>query len=311
MLELAKVPSALAPKMIFSDPKELVGRVTTQTIPQGTPVVPTLLAPKGTPAGMTARIKDGYRAVAVKVDEVVGVAGWVKPGCRVDVVAVMTGRRGSESETISKVILQNVEVLAVGQDIGTSGETAAAVAKTVTLLVRPDAVTRLHLASTKGTVRLAMRNQSDGDDSRVAQTTDNEIFTGEKPKKAGTSGGAGLLGQLFGKQPKPAPKATDKEPAAPKPVVVAAAPAPPQWSVEVLSGSKSYNVVFDGEGADARRVDGGAKAATRTQTTPVAPAAPRTIGTPNRSRSLQSGSDDPAADMELKPGKTGNAPPTE
>src|SRR5438876_13770 len=106
MVEMASVPETLCPKLAIRDKKEVIGRVTANSIPQGCPVVQSLLAPKGTLPGLAARIKDGFRAVAVKVDESVGVAGWVKPGSKVDVVAVMSGRAGSKNEIISRTILR-------------------------------------------------------------------------------------------------------------------------------------------------------------------------------------------------------------
>ncbi len=297
MVEVTRVPASLAPKLTFNNPKEVIGRVTTQTIPQGTAVVQTLLAPKGTPAGLTARIRDGYRAVSVKVDEYVGVAGWIKPGCRVDVVAVMSGRRGSDNETVSKVILQNVEVLAVGQDIGSSGETAASIAKSVTLLVTPDAVTKLHLAATKGVLRLAMRHQNDTESAQANSTTDNELLGGSATKPA-AGNPAALLAGLMAKQPKPAPVATDKEPVAFK----GPQPAPkPQWAVEVMDGSKTYQVVFDGEKRNARKVsDQNTGAARPKPAAAPAPTLPKRPPAP--------AGDDPAADYDVVDGKAVQVP---
>lgn len=255
MVEVCSIPRSIAPKQGVSEVKEVIGRVTGQLIPQGMPVVASMLAPKGTLPGMAARIPDGYRAVAVKVDEVVGVAGWLKPKSRVDVVAVMSGTEGGRSETISRVILQNVEVLAVGQDIGNgSGEEAASVAKSVTLLVKPDAVPKLHLASTKGTIRLAMRNQNEDQQEQSASMTDNDLL-GLPPAAKSLKGddAASLLAGLWGKQPKPAPKATDKAVEAPKPAAVVE-PAKPSWAVEVWAGPKVETVRFDGEDSNARLV---------------------------------------------------------
>src|SRR4029079_11731054 len=111
--DMVTVPESLCPKLAVRDKSEVVGRVTSNSIPQGCPIVQSLLAPKGTLAVMAARIRDGFRAVAVKVDESIGVAGWVKPGSHVDVIAVMSGKDGSKNETVSRLILQNLEVLAV------------------------------------------------------------------------------------------------------------------------------------------------------------------------------------------------------
>jgi Flp pilus assembly protein CpaB len=246
MVEMTGVPEALCPKLAVRDIKEVVGRVTSNSIPQGCPVVQSLLAPKGTLPGLAARIRDGYRAIAVKVDESIGVAGWVKPGSHVDVIAVMQGKAGSKQEVISRVILQNVEVLAVGQDIGNTGETAAAVPKSVTLLVPPDDAPKLHLAATKGTLRLAMRNQYDSSPLRESTTTDNEIL-GLSNTTANEATRSSFWSGFFGKLPKLSVKATDKPVTAkPKPAPQEAVALMPQpgWVVEVVNSGRTAELFF-------------------------------------------------------------------
>lgn len=253
MVEIASVPQSLAPKLPIRDLKEAVGRVTSNSIAAGSPVVTSLLAPKGTLPGMAARIPEGYRAIAVKVDESVGVAGWIKPGSRVDVIAVMTGKGGSKNEVVSRVILQNISVLAVGQDIGNSGETTAAVPKSVTLLVTPDDSPKLHLAATKGSLRLAMRNQSDALAARSGTTTDNEILGISSTSSSQVRGNwdwSGFLGKLG----KNGHKATDKPVAAAK-TQQASLPVEPKWVVEVFNSGRTSKLGFDGSGKDARLVD--------------------------------------------------------
>jgi pilus assembly protein CpaB len=260
MVEKVSASKSLAPEGNFTDCKLVVGRVSSQFIPRGMPVVNALLSPKGTLPGIGARIPEGYRAVAVKVDEVVGVAGWLKPGSRVDVVAVMNSTQGSRSETVSRVILQNIEVIAVGQEAVTEGP-AAAVSKTVTLLVRPEEVTSLHLASTRGTVRLAMRNQNDSIANPTRGTTDNDMLgMSAKPASGDSPTAKSFLSELFSKMPKPSAKATDKPLEASRGLrhaanVEAAAPSDPAWMVEIMAGPKTYEVGFDGQRADSRRVD--------------------------------------------------------
>jgi len=261
MVEVKSVPKSLAPPLAFQKTQDVVGRVTSLTIAQGMPVVPVLLTPKGTPPGMAVRIREGYRAVAVTIDESAGVAGWLKPGCRVDVVVLMTGRRVNKSEKISKVILQNVEVLAVGQDSGTKRDTAAALAHSVTLLVHPDDVPKLHLAATEGKLRLAMRNQLDYSRAPKGMTTDDDLWavapdkSGEKPE----SKPSWLLSSLFGLQPlqnKGAATDNRERDAAPAVQVALAGPNHP-WSVEVMKGpGKSELLWFEDESRAARRIGG-------------------------------------------------------
>lgn len=151
--------------------ESVIGRVTGKAIPQYSPVLGSMLAPEGTPPGMVGRIPPGFRAVSVEIDEVSGVAYQLKPNDWVDVIVVMdiesgSGRRGKE--TIAEVILQRVQVAAIGQaTTGKPGEGASKVkaAKSATLLVPEEDVPKLHLAGTRGKVTLAMR----GDDTNIVE----------------------------------------------------------------------------------------------------------------------------------------------
>ena len=170
MLATVKTPkSPLVPDGAFTDPKKIVGRVTSKPIPQGTAISPLWLAPPGTPPGLTERIEEGYRAVSVKINEVSGVGGQISPGDFVDVIVVMSITRGRQTETISRIILQRIKVLAVGSSLGGPGGKGATekAAKSVTLAIRDADVPKLHLAQTKGKVTLAMRG---ADDQLMADT---------------------------------------------------------------------------------------------------------------------------------------------
>jgi len=168
MVALVQTPQTpLIPEGAFSSVEGLVGRVASKAIPQGAVIGAASLAPPGTPSGLTERIEEGYRAVSVKIDEVSGVAGQIIPGSFVDVIVVMRISRGRTTETISRIILQRIKVLAVGQNLGSPSETGGGpqkLAKSVTLLVRDLDVPKLHLAQTQGKVTLAMR----GSDDRLA-----------------------------------------------------------------------------------------------------------------------------------------------
>ncbi len=264
MIEMTSVPRSLAPKLVFTSKEEVVGRVAGMAIPRGMAVLPTLLAPKGTPAGMATRIRDGYRAVAVKVDEFAGVAGWIRPGSKVDVVAVMqTDATGARRSTVSKVILDNIEVLAVGQDLGATGEVSAAVTKSVTLLIRPEDVPKLHLAATKGTIKLAMRNQRDATLATSAETTDKDLFSSPSSAPAmaeatGLQDQESFLSRLLRRQPKMTEDKTDKASDGFQAQVMPpkqAEPAPEPWRVEVMAGAEVQEVWFEGSDKGARRLE--------------------------------------------------------
>jgi pilus assembly protein CpaB len=255
MLELRNVPKDLVPETGFREKGEVAGRVASWPIPKGSAIGAMQLAAKGTPPGMAVRIADGYRAVAVKIDESAGVAGWIKPGSRVDVVALLSSpNRGNES--FSKVILQNVEVLAVGQDIGKAGETAAELTKSVTLLVAPEDVPKLHLAETKGKLRLAMRNQHDATTGKDCTTTDNDLLalgsTGHPTSRPTTSS---LLSGILNAQAKIGLEQTDKDNQS-EAASARRAPASQPWTVELYKGPQDVETIkFEGKAPQWRRVD--------------------------------------------------------
>src|SRR5438552_10299836 len=111
--------SGTAPKGAVLNPTDLVGRGVIANIYEGEPILETRLATKGAGAGMAATIPPGMRAVAVRVNEVVGVAGFVVPGMRVDVLIAGNppGTNNAGLGTLTKTLLQNIEVLSAGQNI--------------------------------------------------------------------------------------------------------------------------------------------------------------------------------------------------
>ena len=184
------VRTPLRPTDAFTKIEEVVGRVTCKTFPAGTPISPALLAPEGTLPGLQVKIQEGYRAVSVKIDEVTGVAYQLLPGSFVDVLVVMDVRRGRRTETMSRVILQNIQVVAVGQLLGgTKDEGGSSRAKSVTLLVRVQDVPTLHLAQTKGRITLAMRGTEDELVANAVGALESDVL-GMKPKEKPEPGSA-------------------------------------------------------------------------------------------------------------------------
>lgn len=182
----------------FEEIKDLVGRVTAKGIPEGTPILRAMLSPEGTAPGLQGTIPPGFRAVSVKIDEVTGVAYQLSPGDWVDVIVVMdvtTSLRGRK-ETIAEVILQHVQVAAIGNTTmsqpSASGPKARA-AKSATILVREEDVPKLHLAGTRGKITLAMRGGDDIRKSTPPSATMGDVInqlTGNwtKPKKTNEPG---------------------------------------------------------------------------------------------------------------------------
>ena len=125
------------------------------------PVLPSKLASKEAGAGLPPVIPEGMRAVSVRVNEVIGVAGYVLPGTRVDVVATASPNQ-ERADMTSKLILSNVQVLTAGTRMEQDQEKGKPVQVTVvTLLVNPEQSERLALASTEGKIQLALRNPLD------------------------------------------------------------------------------------------------------------------------------------------------------
>ena len=154
-------PANAVPAQAMSDPHQVIGRGLVMPMIQNEPFLDLKLASKEAGAGLPPAIPPGLRAVSVKVNEVIGVAGYVLPGTHVDVVATVSPTQQATDVT-SKVILTNVLVLAAGTKIEQGEKDKKPIAVTVvTLLVDPEQAERLTLASTEGKIQLALRNPLD------------------------------------------------------------------------------------------------------------------------------------------------------
>jgi pilus assembly protein CpaB len=148
------------PAGTFSNPTEVIGRGIIQPVVQNAPILAGSMPPKEAGAGLPPVIPEGMRALSVRVNDVIGVAGYVLPGTRVDVVATVSPT-DSHPDTTSKVILTNVQVLTAGTKIERDVEQKPVTVNVVTLLVDPEQSERLTLASTEGKIQLALRNPLD------------------------------------------------------------------------------------------------------------------------------------------------------
>jgi pilus assembly protein CpaB len=154
-------PANAVPANAISDPKDVIGRGIVLPVIENEPILPMKLASKEAGAGLPPVIPPGLRAVSVRVNEVIGVAGYVLPGTRVDVVATVSPS-GQGADMTSKVILTNVQVLAAGTKIDRETDKNKPIpVSVVTLLVNPEEAERLTLASTEGKIQLALRNPLD------------------------------------------------------------------------------------------------------------------------------------------------------
>jgi pilus assembly protein CpaB len=163
ILRVATWPADIIPIKAVASPKTLEGRVCLTSISKGEPILFNKLAPEGTEAGLGGLLSPDRLAVTVKTDEVTGVAGFVNPGDRVDVLADMQ-KSGEGNEHYSKLILQNLKVLSKGQIWDQTADKKPKVVQTVTLEVAPKQAEVLNLASFQGRIRLALRNQANRSD---------------------------------------------------------------------------------------------------------------------------------------------------
>src|SRR5438477_2158976 len=158
-VKLRGVPESLFPAGGFSRLEDVLERPVISAIQADEPVVEARVAVKGSGMGLGPLIPPGLRAVSVRVNDVVGVAGFVLPGMRVDVL--VTGRPPNVADTITRTVLQNIAVLSAGQTLQTDAKSQAISTPVVTLLVTPNDAESLTLANNEGHIQLVSRNSTD------------------------------------------------------------------------------------------------------------------------------------------------------
>ena len=180
-------PKAAIPAgQTFSSVAEVTGRTAIDRYTAGEPIVEAKLIPKGGQSGiLTYKIPEGHRAMTVAVDQVAGVAGFISPGNMVDVVLTTT-TPGTNQQPVSKIVLQNVPVLATGQVISQEKkDEKPVVVPTVTMDVTPEDAEKLAIASTQGRLQLVLRRVGDKEVAKTSGSTVRKVMTGvseEAPK---------------------------------------------------------------------------------------------------------------------------------
>jgi len=180
-LGLAPIPNGSAPEGAFRKLEEAVGRVAITPIGVREPITELKLAREGMGAGLGAVIPEGYRAMTVKVDEIVGVSGFVMPGSFVDVVAVIVpvNQSAAAKGPISKIVLQNIKVLASGAKIDSPGDQREPnTVNAVTLLVTPEEAEKLVLAANESKLQLVMRHYGDQEDTQTKGANKDTLLDG-------------------------------------------------------------------------------------------------------------------------------------
>jgi pilus assembly protein CpaB len=217
--------------------QDFVGRGVITKIYAKEPILEGRLAPKGAGGGFAVMIPQGMRAVAVPVNEVVDVAGFVRPGVHVDVLISGTSPSWTGGlGTLTKTLLQNIEVVSAGQDFKKDAEGKPVAVQVVNLLVTPEQAEQLSLASHQTTIQLALRNPLDNDVTNTPGIAAAQLFGGDKPKPIEARA-----------------RAVRSRPRSPaKPVMAEAAPPPPAppvkkegSSVEILLGPKRIETKFE------------------------------------------------------------------
>jgi pilus assembly protein CpaB len=223
-VKLAKFPIGAAPQGAYTKRSQVLGRGVVVPISRGEFVLPTKLAPENAGSGLPSLIPPGMRAVSVRVNEVVSVAGFVTPGTRVDVL--LTGTPGGSSESQTTTVLQNVAVIAAGHTLERTATGEPQNTPVITLLVSPDDAQRLTLASSEGRIQLVLRNPLDTRQDELAASSAKGLYKG---------------------LPSPTPAPVHSRPVSKKRVEVPQTPS--VYSIEVYQGDKKEEVVKFPEGS--------------------------------------------------------------
>lgn len=203
MLQLRDWPSGSVPEGAFfdtaallKDPQMQEARVLRVSLQRGEPVLQSKLAPLGTKGGLSAVIGEGKRAITVRVNDVIGVAGFALPGNYVDILVSTpeeSGKAQGPDKMVSKIVLERILVLAVAQEVNRD-ETKPRVVNAVTLEVTPEQAEKIDLARSVGSLSLVLRNQVDTAPAQTAGVTKQQLLRrlGEPslpPEKAAAAAG--------------------------------------------------------------------------------------------------------------------------
>ena len=213
-----KVPTSVLPPNYFRNKSQVLGRGVILPVQKGEFILPSKLAAENAGSGLPSLIPPGMRAVSVRVNEVVAVAGFVVPGTRVDVLLTGNPTGGNEPQTTT--VLENVAVIAAGQKLERNAAGDPQTTPVITLLVSPDDAQKLTLASSQGHIQLALRNPVDTKKEDIAAMKANGLYRNLNPTA-----------------PPPRPKVVK----APK---TEAAPPPTGYKVEVIRGNKVDETKF-------------------------------------------------------------------
>ncbi len=219
-VKVVRLPDGDLPPNTYRLMSQVIGRGVVQPISKGEFILPSKLAGEEAGFGLPSLIPPGMRAVSVRVNDVVSVAGFVIPGTHVDVM--LTGNPGGGGEQQTTTVLENVAVIATGHTLERNASGEPQQAPVITLLVSPDDAQKLALASSEGRIQLSLRNPLDTKQQQMAGVSSGALYRGGAPPAT----------------PKPKTVAVRHTP-----ILQAPAP-PPPYTVEVIQGSKKETTKF-------------------------------------------------------------------
>jgi pilus assembly protein CpaB len=246
-IKVTKIPASAFPKGAFSKPEEVIDRPVVSNILFEEPILDGRLAARGAGVGPVAQIPIGMRAVSVRVNDVVGVAGFVLPGMKVDVLVTGRPPNSEGNNTVTRTVLQNITVLTAGQTLQADPRGQAINAPVVTLLVTPEQAETLTLAGNEAKIQLVLRSASDSTVSSTRGQKMNDLYktssVGSSRRASRESNDEGEEDQPRRSRPRPI-VVSEARPVAPQ---VVAAPPPIADSVVVIRGNtKTVEVVGNG-----------------------------------------------------------------
>jgi pilus assembly protein CpaB len=223
-LMLNSWPSSKIPADAVTEMEELVDRVPISRLLAEEPISERRLAVAGSGAGLASIVPMGMRAMSVRVNDVIGVSGFLLPEARVDVLVTGTPRN-AESGQMTKTILSNVRVISAGENLEPDASGRPQRVAVVTLLVTPEQAETLTLASMQGRLQLILRNSRDEEIAQTRGVQEPQLFTGRVEE----------------------PKPVVRRRPAPLPVVQFVPPPPPPSEVEVIQGNEKSVAKFGSE----------------------------------------------------------------
>lgn len=250
-IKLVEWPKSTPLEGSFDKIELVVDRGTIAAVQMNEPILEYKLAPKEAGAGLMTVIPEGMRALSIQVNSVIGVSGFVLPGSRVDLILTAVppdGVQGAKGEEMgSKIILENLEVLAAGQNVQRDVDGKPQTVQDVTLLVTPDQAQRVALATGDGRIQLALRNPLDKTPAEPSLVVRSSLYSGtgegneastklEKPLK-----NRAIAGSKKGSKPAVSAQSKQKAP----PVVAPPPPAARIIEVELIQGIKRTKDTFE------------------------------------------------------------------